>query len=91
MKTIDDWIHDNPVVLVNMTRGQVVASHVIIMEEIRSLQGKPFDFAEEVNRLSDTQKGLTQFFDLQYERELAQKLRDKRAARQGQKVRTLHP
>lgn len=91
MKTMDDWLRDNPVALVNMMRAQVVASHVIIMEEIRSIQGKPFDFAEEVNRLSDHQKGLAEFFDLQYERELGQRLKAKREARQGPKVRMLHP
>ena len=90
-KSIEEWLRDNPITLAHMMRAQVVASHLIIMEEIRNLQGKPFDFADEVNRLSDSQKGLAEFFDLQYERELAQRLKEKREARQGSKVQKLHP
>jgi len=91
MKTMDEWLRDNPVALVNMMRAQVVASHVVIMEEVRSLQGQPFDLAAEVNRLSDHQKGLAEFFDLQYERELAGRLKEKREARRRQQVRVIQP
>jgi len=90
-KTVEDWIRDNPIVLVHMLRAQVTASHVIVMQELREIQGRPFDLAEEVNRLSDQTAGLTMFFDMDYEREMVQKLKEKRTARRRQQMRSVSP
>jgi hypothetical protein len=90
-KTIDEWIKDNPIMLAHMMRGQVAASHLIILEEIRALQGRPFDYTEEFNRLADHQNALSEFFDLQYEHAVIQRLKEKRAARQRGRVQTLRP
>jgi len=89
MKTMDEWLRDNPIAVTHIMRAQVIASHVIVMEEIRSLQGKPFDYSAEVNRLSDQQAALAEFFDLQYERELVQRMKEKREDRRRQSVRLL--
>lgn len=90
-KTAEDWILDNPIVLIHMLRAQVTASHIIVMQELRELQGRPFDTADEVNRLSDQTTGLTMFFDMNYEREMIQKLKEKRAVRRRQQMRPVSP
>ncbi len=88
-KTTEEWILDNPLILVHMLRAQVTASHIIVMQELRELQGRPFDLAAEVNRLSDQTAGLTMFFDMDYEREMIQKLKEKRTARRRQQMRSV--
>jgi len=66
-KTVDERFRDDLNVLVTIMRSQVIASHVIIMEEIRDLQGKPFDCTVEVNRLEEHRKVLAEHFNLQYD------------------------
>ncbi|MDD2853855.1 MAG: hypothetical protein PHY09_18360 [Desulfuromonadaceae bacterium] len=81
MKTIDDWLRDNPTALINMMRGYISASHLIIIEELRDIQSQPFDADAETKRLYDFQKLLAEHFDLDYERAQVQAMKEKREAR----------
>jgi len=39
-------------IFLTIIRSDVIASHLIIMEEIRTLQGLPFDYGEETKRFT---------------------------------------
>jgi uncharacterized protein with ATP-grasp and redox domains len=80
-KTLDDWIRENPVILISLMRGHLAASHLIIMQELRAIQGKPIDYGVETDKLIDLQKTLAEVFDMKLERELAQKLKERRESR----------
>lgn len=88
MKTVDSWLQNNPTAFLNMVRGYTNASHLIIMEELRGIQGQPFDADAETARLYDLQKLLSEHFDLDYERALVQSLKEKRESRQKERERS---
>lgn len=85
LKTMDEWFRDHPVMLVNVMRAQINASHIILLEELRTMQDKPFNAPDEITRLTRLQQKLAEMFDLQYEQELLRKLKEKREARQRER------
>lgn len=85
MKTMDEWFRDHPVMLVNVMRAQINASHIILLEELRAIQGKTFDAPDEITRLNRLQQSLAELFDVEYEQNLLRKLKEKREARQRER------